>query len=630
MAMIKEDERYSLTLNATDRDGSPALAYVVIVNENMIPEAVAVTGTRELRLKKGTYSAMALMDVDVNTDHRGVALVGDPEVILDGPKTVELDARKANEITTKLPKKVEPNYKRIETYRTLGNRNAHDIYLLPVWTDKMYAVPAKEVTTGKFELVTRWRMTKPMLTINFKGTELGDIPMAGSTLLDGKYNLKAVYAGKGSPADYEGLNAEGKAVIVERSTEIKGSGQAAAALDAGAKLLIISNYDNTKFNEYVGTPEYTDTPLAVAAISKQEGEKLIQAARSGNVQLQVEGTVNTPYVYDLVSAHKGSVPENVAYEPKNDELVKIDTNYNSPVETAGGEFRYDLRPHTRGAVGFLFKLSLPSQRTEWVSATEDTSWYHQANVLDATWQIRQPLQSYTKGEKLTENWFSPVVRPALGSGYWTPERQGDSLMINVPAWADAGKGNTGGTEYNISVQNQTTKLFKGETLIREGKGQAVNGFGVLTDQLQEFRVVTEAKRDAERWNTSVGTHTEWTFKAKEEPEAWRSPLPFLTLNYNIETDVNGNAPLNRPTNLELSVDKVANAIGYGNVDGAALEISFDEGETWTDVKLTRSGDKFTAGIKNPKSATSVSLKATAWDDNGNKISQEIIKAYGLK
>ena len=48
MAMVKEDERYPLTINAIDRDGSPTLAYVTIVNENMIPESFAVNGTREL------------------------------------------------------------------------------------------------------------------------------------------------------------------------------------------------------------------------------------------------------------------------------------------------------------------------------------------------------------------------------------------------------------------------------------------------------------------------------------------------------------------------------------------------------------------------------------------------------
>ncbi|WP_223702217.1 S8 family serine peptidase [Sutcliffiella deserti] len=630
MATVKEEERYTLTLNATDRDGSPALAYVVMFNENMQPESIAVDGTRELRLKKGMYSVMSMMDVDVDTDHRGVALVGEPEVVLDGPKTVELDARKANEITVKVPKKTEPVYQRMEYYQTMGTGTVHSVYLMPVWVDKLYAAPTKKTKKGEFEFLTRWRLTKPYFTINFKGKVLDDIVMPGSTLLEGKHNLKAIYAGEGTEADFDRLNAKGKAVVVDRSKTVSASEQAAAAVAAGSKLLIIANYENVEFNESVHTPEYTDVPLTAAAISKSEGDKLIKAIRSGNVKLQIEGTKDSPYVYDLDYVHQENVPKKLAYEPKNKDLAIIETNYNSHVETDGGEFRFDMRPYTRGAIGFQYKISFPTTRTEYVSATKDTYWYHQATVLDETWQIRQPRVVYEKGQKLVENWFSPVVRPSLGEGYWAPKRQGDSMQINVPAWADAGIGNTGGTDYNISVQNQTTKLFKGDTLIREGKGQAVNGFDVLTDEMQEFRVVTEAKRDEKRWNTSIRTNTEWIFQAKEETEIWQSPLPFLTLNYQVDTDVNGDAMLNRPTQLEISVEKVKDAIGYGNVDGATLEVSFNEGEKWKKVKLNRNGDTFTASITNAKSAKSVSLKVAAWDDNGNKITQEIIKAYGLR
>ncbi|WP_406687668.1 S8 family peptidase [Rossellomorea vietnamensis] len=629
MAMVKEEERYPLTLKATDRDGSKGLAYVVLFSEKMEPEAVAVDGTLELRLPPGTYSAMSLMDVDAETDHAGVALVGNPEVKLDGPKTVELDARKAKEIKAVVPKKTEANYRRMEYHQTIGDMPMTSLYLMPVWIDKLYAVPTKEVKSGYFEQLTRWRLAKPTLTIDFKGKELDDIPFAGSTLLDGKYNLSTVYAGSGSAADFDRLKAKGKAVVVDRNAEVSVSEQATNAAEAGAKLVIIVNNEDKEFSVYAGTPEYTDNPVAVAGISKSEGDKLVKAVRSGNVKLKVEGTVDSPYLYDLMDVHEGSIPKDLTYEPKGKQLAKIETNYTSPVETDGGEFRYDLRPHTMRAIGFLQKVSLPSARTEYVSATEDTRWYHQANVLDETWQVRQPLMTYNGGEKISENWFSPVVRPSLGEGYWPPRRQGNSLQINVPAWADGGKGNTGGTEWDVSNQNQTTQLYKGDTLLKEGQGQALNVWDILPQERTQYRFVTDAKRDENRWNTSTRTHTEWTFWT-EATENWMEDLPFLILDYKVDTDVNGDALLNRPTELKLSVEKVEGAIGYGDVKDAALEVSFNEGKSWKKVKLERDGDTFKAIINNPKNAKNVSLKASAWDDQGNKISQEIIKAYGLR
>ncbi|MCM3597586.1 S8 family serine peptidase [Metabacillus idriensis] len=630
MGMVKEEEKYTLTLTAKDRNGNPALAYVGLVNKDMDPEFVAVNGTAEFRLRPGTYSAMSMMEVDENTDHRGVALVGNPEITLDGPQTVELDARKANEIKVDVPKETEPSYQRMEYYRSLDGKSMNHVYLMPVWIDKMYAAPTKKVKNGEFEMLNRWRLIKPYLQIHFKDKVLDDIPLAGSTMLDGKYNLSAVYAGNGSAADFERLNAKGKAVVVDRNADVTPSQQAVAAHAAGAKLLIIVNHEDTEFSVFAGNPDYTDIPLAVAGISKSEGDKVIKAARSGNLKLFVEGEPNTPFVYDLMDVHGESIPKDLTYAPSNSELVKIDTRYKSDQEAPGGEFRYDLRPHTVRAVGFQYKIELPSVRTEWVSAVEGTRWYHQAQVLDSPWEVRQPAVTYEEGERLQEDWFSPVVRPRLGAGYWTPNRQGNSFQFNIPAWADSGNGSTGGTGYDESVKNQSHKLYQGDTLIKQGTSQALNVFSGISEERKQYRLVTDAKRDPNRWDTSVSTQTEWTFWSGKGDD-FHTLLPFYSLDYKVETDMNGNALAAPSTNLELSASKLDGVEGYGKLEGAALEVSFNEGKSWKKVKLERTAEnKWKAKINNTKNSKHVSLRASAWDDAGNKITQDVIKAYGLR
>ncbi len=213
LGMIKEEEKYPLSIKATDRDGEPALAYFNLIGPDGFPEFYAVDGTKELRLVPGTYSVISMMDVDEGTDHKGVALVGNPEINLNGPESVELDARKAKEIKVNVSKETEPNYRKLEYYRTIGESELNDIYIMPVWVDKMYAEPTKTVENGEFTLATRWRLAKPMLTINFKGQDLDDIPQAGSTLLKGKHNLETVFAGKGTPDDYIGLKLSWRANI---------------------------------------------------------------------------------------------------------------------------------------------------------------------------------------------------------------------------------------------------------------------------------------------------------------------------------------------------------------------------------------------------------------------------------
>src|SRR5699024_2887678 len=83
---------------------------------------------------------------------------------------------------------------------------------------------------------------------------------------------------------------------------------ATAALEAGAKLLIIANHTAAPFSEFVGNEDNSDIPLVVASIGKGEGDKLIQAIEQGNTVLNVESTINTPYLYDLIDVHTKKIP----------------------------------------------------------------------------------------------------------------------------------------------------------------------------------------------------------------------------------------------------------------------------------------------------------------------------------
>ncbi|MEH6994154.1 hypothetical protein V7075_15785 [Neobacillus drentensis] len=217
-----------------------------------------------------------------------------------------------------------------------------------------------------------------------------------------------------------------------------------------------------------------------------------------------------------------------------------------------------------------------------------------------------------------------MVRPSFGSGFQSPRRGGNQLTLNIPSWADSGIGHTGSNK-NAVDPNQQIKLYQGSTLIEDRKGQQIV---VLAPQERtQYRLVNDVKRDAARWHTSVQTHTEWTFWSQYENKI--ENLPLLSLNYKVDTDMNGNARAGQKTELALSAFHVDNAKGVGNIEGASLQVSFDEGKTWESATLTPKGEGWVANISHPKKADSVSLKASAWDDAGNRIDQEIIKAYGL-
>ncbi|MFJ7933273.1 S8 family serine peptidase [Sporosarcina sp. NPDC096371] len=628
MVMGKEVERYPLVINATDRDGTPAEAVVTLVGPNGLAEYLYVVGKEELRLPPGTYSVMSFMDVDKNTDHTGVAILGNPEFNLDAPTTIELDARNAQEITANVPDKTEANYRKLEFYRNMSPGSIVGQYQVPPTIDKMYAEPTAAITKGKLDVNTRWRLVKPITTITHGETELDIITQPGSTFLEGKHQLAAVYVGYGAPKDYDGLDVKDKVVLVKRSDKFSGSARAEAAYAAGAKLVITVNDSPTEFNEWVGKEDGSgDIPIAVVAVSGTEGEKLIKAAGSGEITLNIEGTPHSPYVYDLVDDHQNVIPKDLSYSPTEKELVKIDAQYYSDHDAAGSEFRYDIPPYAGFGIGVQYKLPLPSVRTEWVSATKGgTTWYHQARVLNE-WEVRQPAVIYQPGQRLNEKWFAPVVRPRFGAdNFWVPARFGNDFQFNVPAIADSGVGHTGA---EISrIEKQQLKLYKGTELVEQAQGQMLL-YDDAPEAKTQYRLESVVARDSERWNTSVRTHTAWTIWS-EKTARYEAELPMISLDYKVDTDMLGKAPAGDTITLGLSASQIDGAVGKGKMEGAALEVSYNEGETWEKVDVVREGTGWTADIPNPrKSGTYVSLRASAWDDLGNRIDQDVIKAFGI-
>lgn len=73
----------------------------------------------------------------------------------------------------------------------------------------------------------------------------------------------------------------------------------------------------------------------------------------------------------------------------------------------------------------------------------------------------------------------------------------------------------------------------------------------------------------------------------------------------------------------------ASTVGGSGDKGAALSVSYDDGASWTPVKVIGRSGTWTALYKAPHDGF-VSLKAEGWDDAGNRITQEVIRAYGLK
>lgn len=634
LGLAKEAERYSLEIKLTDRAGLAANGYVVLQLANdSWPYVLEVAGATTLRLPPQVYAASAFLDVPGDRpDSEAVAVLIEPEIKLDRDTSINLDARRAVQVDVRTPWPSEDRQRRITYYRKLSEvSELEDGWLPPVTLDTIYVTPTQQVTVGEMEYLTRWRRGAPNLTLFSHGDlrRIEHIVQMGSDLSDFvEWNVRAVFAGTGTEAEYAGVDALGKIVLIKRSDAVTPAQRSEAAVKAGARALIVVNDRPGKLTErgYSG--------LMVAGVTAYAGDPLIERAKAGRLRLFAAAIEWTPYTYDLVAPHPGRVPSDLSYRPSHEQLARIDASYHAVAPNAGAGLRYDGRPYTFRMVGFLERQTNPFERIEWVSTPEGTE-YHEVNyAFYPDWESRGGVDVYTAGSRQRKDWFAPVVRPRLGLGAWQPIRYpgwdgtpdtATWTTINVTPWTDSGANHAG----FLSGETLDFRLYSGDELLEQTQWQAI--YVDLPVERRKYRLVMDASRP-DSWVLSTRTHTEWQFHSEGPKGDEVEKIALLQLDYQVDTDLAGDVRAGRKQRIGLSASHMPGVVGAGKVTAATLEISFDEGGTWKRVTLRpAAGGGWYADVSLPPDASKfVSLRAAAHDDAGGSVSQEVIRAFGLR
>ncbi|MGW3658566.1 S8 family serine peptidase [Streptomyces sp. NPDC005151] len=640
-ALNKEQELYDLTLRLRDRAGKPMDGYVVFgALGDLNLGVVAVSGDTTLRLPPGNYTAWTAADIDGDrADSKALAFLAAPETILDKPTTVTLDASTARKVSVKTPEETETRQLRYDMARTAPNGVVQrDAYQIPMTYDELWASPTKKVTQGSFSFLTRWRQGEKLIDLTSDGRDVPVAVQGGSPVAeDSSQELTGVFAGNGAEADYQGLDVRGKAVVIRRSDAVAPADRLAGARAAGAKaLFVVNDGRGVAMEQYT---EYgTTTTIPVASVQRLAGETLIQAAGRGE-KLTVTQRKFARYIYDLVDRHDGTVPDrSLAFAPTTRQLAKVENTFYGHTNVLGAGYRYDVPDYGPG-LGFREYEKFPGTRTEWVTPLPGaSSWYEEHAVFNATesgfaHEMRGGEVDYTAGRTYPANWFAPVTRPRLGTGYWGPFRTVyNDIQFNFSPWSDSGAGHAGDMSEN-EYDTTSTAFYQGDTLIKKSAGGSGFAWDVSAAKLP-YRFVLDSTRDGDVWKTSTRTHTEWNFISGrlDQNGPWRADLPLLQLDYKADTDLAGDIEAGKWTEVGLSSGTQEWLDGAVKAKKASLSVSYDDGRTWSATELRRTSEgNWTALFKTPKKAGGfVSIKAHAEDGNGLGIDQEIIRAFGLK
>ena len=258
----------------------------------------------------------------------------------------------------------------------------------------MYALPTGGAVPGAgFDFTTRWRRSAPLLDVSAHlpaKTRVDFLYQGGSSRLDGKVRLGGVYAGAGTAADYEGMDASGKAVVIRRSDAVQSWDWIAPAQAAGAELLIVANDRPGKLFEFVAGD------LPVVSVTKAQGDRLIAAAGGGKLSFRGEAIAFSPYMYDLTLNEDRGIPTELSLSPRTRDLAQIDHRFlGAPglvYESRADCHAYSFPP----CWGYFEPVRGQSTRTDYVS-TEGARWY-QGVLHSAGWEQRHDQVTYDAGQ----------------------------------------------------------------------------------------------------------------------------------------------------------------------------------------------------------------------------------------
>ncbi|MFE5211042.1 S8 family serine peptidase [Streptomyces sp. NPDC056600] len=626
--MVKEEERYTLTVHVKDREGRPTAADLSVQRfaQDTWPEPAHVgdSGTLELRLRPGLYGVDTFLDVTGahGPDSLGLGLLTAPEILLDRDREITLDGAALREIEARVEDRTETRQLLMEFAREARGLPTSAAYQVPLAYDTIYAAPTRKVTEGSFEYRTRWRLGNPVLKIRGVGES---VPQAGAPLVDGDLTARLADVGSGSVTGA----VKGKAVLATVGDDTDVPALARAAHEAGARILLITDDRPGRLSVWAGDPDTgAQAPLPVASLNAADAKRLRTAGT-----VTATGTPNTPFVYDLTEGHPGAIPaRGLEYTPGRRDLAQVDVAFHAtrPTDT-GSEYRYSITDTFPVGVGFRERVAYPHRRTDHVTVADGLTWHEQALTNNEAMEQRSGLVAYRAGDRQELNWFRPVWHPWMGEGLgWGQTREGDAIAINVPGWGDSGPDHTGFGDVwsETSGMTQETALYAEDgTLLGRTQGSGLNVWDAPAGK-QTYKVVTDTTLDPGQWDLSSRGHGEWTFSSAASDG--QVTLPLLNLSFGVTTDLSGDVRARQRVPITLGAEYVGGATGTGRLVSARLEVSYDDGRTWRTADLRRRGDTWQGTLTAPSGADHVSLRAEAHDDRNGSVRQEIIRAIGVK
>jgi hypothetical protein len=401
---------------------------------------------------------------------------------------------------------------------------------------------------------------------------------------------------------------------------------------------------------HLGTMEFEDARML-------RGLSVSSAAALGSAQLGPEPAPGE--VYALINALYGASvgPFPVSYHLAHLELDRFPTGWRRTFrrdELAQVEARHagpagHLLTKVQAAIppvnGFIAGLALPAsegafRRTEYYYGPQ-FGWY--VGLEEGVAFPSPPggvrflagndtLRDYGAGQRYRESWNQGPLGPAfaeatlfgvLGDYSGEPRRYRQFLVLAPSMFSDQAVPARNGVSF---LEEGSLTLFRNGELLAQAPAGDLRLTTAIGAEPAQYRLEAVATRPAELFDRSTHVTASWSFRAQAGDDIEVLPLPSLRFFPLLDDQDRSAAPaLLLPMEIERPSASSAPAIAAARID-----VSFDDGATWSRVPALRLGDRVLGLVTHRRGATHVSLRGTASDVEGNAVEQTIVRAYAFQ
>lgn len=280
-----------------------------------------------------------------------------------------------------------------------------------------------------------------------------------------------------------------------------------------------------------------------------------------------------------------------------------------------------------GTGGWDHEFDAPGQRLEYLTGGLWWSKYTDV-VTDDDWHygggLSSPILELEPGDQVDLPWNTQVYRPGLLDEEWFPSiAQFDGVLyVDLPYLVDG----HGTASYSEAATSADFSLSRDGELLASGEYPSAE-VEVGTEPA-EFRMALDVEREADWWQRSTASRSEWTFTAGGE-DADDMVVPSL-LDVRIQPQrLDEFNRVTRTVDLDLRVLHPAQSESDAEVVDATLEWS--AGGEWepADLEEVEPG-LYRTRLDLPIGTESVDLRVTAEDSDGATVLTEVEQALAVE